>query len=169
MNRKIMPLALAVVIGASAPVSAQGIRQFMSRLSPARIFDRVPDDDERPRMPPSLDELRERLEEQGLDEEEITRRLERINEIRERRRERMENREDGERPDFVRLRAKLEERGIDTAALDERIARIQQARATRSRPPFAGRDRDQDSNDNIDVDRIRTRLEGRGLDAAEID
>jgi len=70
--------------------------------------------------PPSLDELRSRLQERGLAEEQITERIERIEAARESRPQRT----DGGGPDPDRVRSHLEQRGLDETQINARLERM---------------------------------------------
>lgn len=163
MTRMSALLALALVLGAAAPASADGLGEFFRRLNPARLFERSAPEDRRPELP-GTDRLREILAERGLDEAEIDERIAKIEAARENGMLKRQAVLEARRPDLDALRARLEERGLSETEIDERIGRIEDALARRQ----AGRP-DMAAGEMPDLERLRAKLEERGIDATLID
>lgn len=163
MKRTGRLLVLAMVMGVSAPASADGFGEFLGRLNPARFFNRGSAEERRPESP-GMTQLREQLERRGLSEEEIDQRIEKIEAARANGIQMRQAALDGGVPDLDALRTLLEERGLDETEIEQRIARIEAIRARR----MNGGD-DITDGQLPDLDRLRARLEERGIDPTLID
>jgi len=111
---------------------------------------------------PSLDELRVRLERQGLSAEQVEARVQEIAVARENR----SRGQAGGRSSLDELRARLQERGVDPTLVEEHVARQNErgtARPAQGRQLAAARRSPFASEARPSLDDLRSRLQERGL------